>query len=401
MTVVVRDGRIASIERSGAALPDGVREVDGAGRFLIPGLWDMHVHLSSTTVSALPVLVANGVTGVRDLGGDLAELDDWRMQIAAGTLVGPRIVRAGPMLNGRRLNRYMVVVNSPDQARRIVRGVKLAGADLVKVHRLVPRDAYFAIVDEAKQQGLDVVGHVPMTVRPEEASDAGQLIEHVETLFEGVLAEGLRTAQLPNRIREFRAKEGDALFARFVKNHTPVTPTLGAWQYLIEHPDRTFLSDPLMKYVARSVKSAAASGPPPVAERDLFDVAQVAAEYREVVAQMNRAGVTLIAGTDIEGARIPGFSLHAELLALVDAELTPLQALAAATINAARVLHKESDFGSVSVGKVADLVLLEANPLDDIRNTQRIAAVVTGGTLLDRAALDSLLLAAEKLAEQN
>ena len=141
----------------------------------------MHVHLSWTTASALPLLVANGVTCVRDLGSDLAQIDAWRAEIAAGVRVGPRMVRAGPILNGQSFNRYQLVTGNPDQARGIVRALKQVGVDFIKVHRRVPRDSYFTIVDEARKQGLALVGHIPMTVTPEEASDAGQLIEHTET----------------------------------------------------------------------------------------------------------------------------------------------------------------------------------------------------------------------------
>lgn len=397
MTVVIRDGRIAHLERGGTAIPNDAQEMDGRGKFLIPGLWDMHVHLSWTTASALPVLVANGVTGVRDLGSDLSEIDQWRAEIAAGLRVGPRIVRAGPILNGQSFNRYQLVTGNADQARGIVRALKQVGVDFIKIHRRVPREVYFAIVDEAKTQGLAVVGHIPMTVRPEEASDAGQLIEHTETLFEGTFSAGLAGADLADAIRRFRAESADTLFARFARNHTPVTPTLGAWRYLIEHPDTSWLTDPHLRYVARSLKEAARRAPPP----ELANLDRIVAEFREVVDQMNRSGVMLLAGTDIAGPRIPGFSLHGELAALVDAGLTPLGALQAATLNPARILHREGDFGSVSTGKVADLVLLDANPLENIRNTERIAAVVLGGRLLRRGDLDALLRLGEEMASRN
>ena len=402
MTVRIQDGRIAAVEenREGARVSN-VQVVDGRGRFLIPGLWDMHVHLSWTTASALPVLVANGVTGVRDLGSDLVEIEAWRAQIAAGILVGPRIMRAGPILNGKSFNRYQLVTGGPDQARGIVRTLKQVGVDCIKVHRRVPREDYFAIIDEARKQGLVVVGHIPMAVTPEEASDAGQLIEHTETLFEGTFSAGLADGQLPEAIRSFRAEAADALFARFVRNHTPVTPTLIAWRYVVEHPDRSWESDPRMRYVARSLKEAARGSPPPVSAEDLPLVKRTFAEYREVVRQMHRAGVTLLAGTDIAGIRIPGFTLHEELATLVEAGLTPQQALATATATPAAILNEAGDFGAVEPGRIADLVLLDRDPLADIRNTQRISAVIVGGKLLRRADLDALLRQAEELAARN
>jgi len=401
MTVLIRDGRIAGVEPAAAALPHGVEEIDGRGKFLLPGLWDMHVHLSWATASALPVLVANGVTGVRDCGSDLTEIDDWRTKIAAGLLVGPQIVRPGPILNGQSFNRYQLVAGGPAEARGIVRVLKWLGVDFIKVHRRLRRDSYFAIIDEARKQGLAVVGHIPMTVRPEEASDAGQLIEHEETLFEGTFSAGVAPAQLPEAIHRFLASgAADTLFARFVRNRTPLTSTLIAWRYLVEHPGTSWLSDPRMRYVARSVKEAARRAPPLSAE-DLPVVRRTLAAYGEVLGALNRSGVTLLAGTDLAGARIPGFTLHDELVTMVDAGLTPLQALRAATLNPAKILKKTDDFGSVAAGKVADLVMLDANPLTDIRNTQRIAAVVLSGKLLRRADLDALLRAGEDMAGKN
>jgi hypothetical protein len=401
MTVRIQDGRIAAVVPASAAAPGGVREVDGRGRFLIPGLWDMHVHLSWTSASALPVLVANGVTGVRDLGSDLVELDGWRARITDGLLVGPRIVRVGPMLNGRSFNRFQLTTGGPEQARGIVRALKQVGVDFIKIHRRLPRDDYFAIVDEAGKQGLALVGHIPMTVKPEEASDAGQLIEHVETLFEGTFSAGLPDSMLADSIRRFRAGAADSLFGRFVRNHTPVTAGLVAWRYLVEHPDSSWLADPRMRYVARSFKEAVRKGPAPMPAAQVPAMKRIYEEYRATVGQMSRAGVTILAGSDIASARIPGFFLQDELDALVDAGLTPLQALQAATLNPARVLKRESEFGTVAAGKVADLVLLEANPLEQIRHTQRIAAVVLGGRLLLRGDLDALLKTAEEMAARN
>lgn len=402
MTVLVRGGRIAQVERAGVGspLPAGVREVDGRGKFLIPGLWDMHVHLSYSTASALPVLLANGVTGVRDCGSDLFEVDRWRALIEAGALAGPRIVRAGPMLNGQSFNRYQLVTGNPEQARGMVRALKQVGVDFIKVHRRVPRDAYFAILDEARRQSLTVVGHIPMTVRPEEASDSGQLIEHEETLFEGTFAAGLTPDQGPDAIRRFRAETADTLFARFVRNHTSLTSTLVSWRYALRFSEDTSLADPRMRYIARSLREGLVARAR-IPAQQLPVMRSVVAEYQAVLGQLNRAGVTILAGTDIPGGRFPGFALHDELAVLVEAGLTPAAALRAATLNPARILRREADFGSVAAGRLADLVLLDANPLGDIRNTQRIAAVVAGGRFYGRGDLDALLRTGEELASRN
>ena len=175
MTVVVIGNRIRSIGRSRALrTPTGAQVLDGAGKFLIPGLWDMHVHLSYARASALPVLAATGVTYVRDAGSDLSGIDVWRGQIAASAITGPTVLRAGPILNGQESNQYHLVIASAADARMAARTLKKAGVDILKTHRRTSRDAYFALADEAKKVGLPLIGHIPMTVSPAEASDAGQ-----------------------------------------------------------------------------------------------------------------------------------------------------------------------------------------------------------------------------------
>ena len=400
-TVVIRNGRIDRIDPATAPPPKGARVLEGRGKFLIPGLWDMHVHLSYVREGALPVLLANGVTGVRDMGSDLSEIDRWRAEIGAGVRAGPRIVRAGPMLNGQSFNRYQLVTGGPEQARGIVRALKQAGVDFIKVHRRVPRDDYFAIVDEARKQGLRVVGHIPMTVRPEEASDAGQLIEHEETLFEGTFSAGLSPEALPDSIHRFLAgPAADTLVAHFVRNQTSLTSTLITWRYAIRFSEDTTRLDPRIQYVPRSMREALRKRMR-ISAADLPAQNRVVADYGNLVARLNRAGVTLLAGTDIPGGLFPGFSLHDELAALVEAGLAPIEALRTATSNPARVLGKEADVGTIAQGKNADLVLLDANPLDDVRNTRRIAAVIFGGKLYRRADLDSLLRMGAELADKN
>jgi imidazolonepropionase-like amidohydrolase len=347
----------------------------------------------------LPVLVANGVTGVRDMGGRLTEIDEWRTRIAAGILTGPHIVRAGPILNGKRFNDLQMVPGGPDETRGVARALKEVGVDFLKVHRRLPKASYLALLDEGRKQGLVVVGHIPMTVTPEEASDAGQAtVEHTETLFEGTFSVFLKPGDLPAAIRRFRGEEADKLFARFVKNGTFVTPTLVAYRSLFESAEPSATPDPRRRYVALSLLRAAAQSRP-LSAADLREAKETFVELREVTGQMDRQGVQLLAGTDIAGPRIPGFTLHDELALLVETGLTPVRALRAATRTPARVLKLENDYGSVDVGKKADLVLLDANPLDDIHNTRRIAAVILRGKLLNRSDLDDLLARGEELAK--
>ena len=399
-TVVIAGDRITEIGKNGEVkIPRGARIVAASGKYLIPGLWDMHMHLSWTTSSALPLLIANGVTGVRDMGGRLSEIDEWRIKIANGLLVGPRIVRAGPQLNGQKFNPYQIVATNPDETRGVVRALKEAGVDFIKVHRRLSSECYFAAIDEAKRQGLTVVGHIPMTVTPEDASNAGQLtIEHVETLFEGTFSSALKQQKLSDAVHLWRAEEAEKLFAQFAKNHTVVTPTLAAWRWFVTFSDPSLPPDPHSGYVALSMRKAFPR--PSKAPEELTEMKKRFEEFREVVRQMNLSGVTIIAGTDT-AVTAPGFTLHDELAVLVEAGLTPLQALQSATLTPAKVLNKANDFGTIETGKIADLVLLDANPLEDIRSTEQIHAVIVNGKLLDRAALDRLLAEGERAAQKN
>lgn len=397
MTVVIRGDRILSVGKG--APPVGAQIVNGRGKFLIPGLWDMHTHLSYARASALPVLAAAGVTYVRDAGSDLAEIDAWRGQIAAREILGPTILRAGPILNGQESNQYHLVIATAADARTAARTLKKAGVDVLKTHRRTSRDAYFALADEAKKLGLPLIGHIPMTVSPEEASDAGQqTIEHAETLFEGTFATAHGGQVTAANMAEWRASpEAAALFARFVRNGTGFDPTLIATGYLV----RTLSSaneDPRLRFMAASTaeQRRKALSAVPATLRD--SLSPVMREREALTLQMQRAGVTIVTGTDMSFLHPPGFSLHDELDMLAEAGLTPAEILRAATINCAK-LFPSLQAGAVAAGKRADLVLLNANPLADIRNAHDINAVILRGRVLNRAALDRALADAVRLAE--
>src|SRR5215469_8002751 len=393
---VIAGDRIISVESSKTVLSDkGITLIDDHRKFLIPGLWDMEVHLSWTTGSALPLLVANGVTDVRDMGSKLDEIEDWRTQIAAGLLVGPYILRVGPMLNGKSFNQYQMVVESPEQARGVVRTLKFIGMDGLSLERRVNRDSYFALLDEAKHEQIPVGGHIPIGVKPEEASDAGQAtLENIDTLFQFMLTEGIPEEKIPEAIAHFLTSgDADKLFALFTRNHTAYTPALSQFQWSLQAADASAPKDPRMGYVAKSQRNFFEQHP--LAASDLRAMEAMTPQMAKVVGQMNRDGVLLLAGTDIAGPRIPGFSLQDELSMLVTAGLTPLQALQTATSNPAVVIHRTNDFGTVEPGKFADVVLLDANPLEEIGNTRRISAVVVRGRLFRRSDLDGLLREAQ------
>jgi imidazolonepropionase-like amidohydrolase len=416
-TVIVEDGKIAAIDNSGMGFAGKLpgKHIDGSGKFLIPGLWDMHVHMvfgdwfPHGKQITLPLFIANGITGVRDMGGELEVLQQWRKEISAGTLIGPRIVISGPMLDGPK-PRFpsSVAITTPEDGRRAVDDLKRRGADFIKLQSLIPRDAVFAIADEAKKQGITFVGHVPDSVRASEASNAGQKsFEHLIGIFEGSspledeFIKGTKTEK--QFLSTYDPKRAAALFALLAKNQTWQCPTL-VWERggnLIDQTD--FAADTRAKYVPAYWKDVTWKRFTDQVEHD-FNTDDLATRKRfvekelEVVNAMHSAGVRFLAGTDTPpGVYIfPGFSLHEELQRFVAAGFTPMEALQTATLNPAKFLGREAELGTIEKGKLADMVLLDTNPLDDIRNTQKIAGVVANGRYFSRAELDKLLAGVEK-----
>ena len=419
MTVIVAGKRISQIGKSDVTpLPKGARVVEGRGKYLIPGLWDMHVHeVFGEWIPAdekiTPVLfVANGVTGVRDMGGDLETLKTWRSRIEEGKLLGPRMVISGPMLDGP-VPQFpsSAPVKDAAEGRRIVDELQKNGADFIKIQSLVPREGYFAAAEEAKKDGIVFAGHVPDKVRAAEASNAGQKsVEHLTGVFEGcsrVEDELMAAPRGPGRgkfLSTYDPARAKALIALFVKNQTWQVPTLywerGEW--LIEQTSAG--PDPLIKYAPMAWRVRAwpmfTTGiekdwsTDPFADRERFFQAEL-----KMVSEMNRAGVRILAGTDTAaGVRVyPGFSLHEEMELLVQAGLTPMQALQSATKNPGEYLGF-ADTGTIERGKRADLVLLDANPLTDIKNTRKIQSVVLAGRYFSREDLDKLLTNVEEEA---
>lgn len=357
-TVVIIGSRIHAVgPTESTEIPAGARVVEANGKFLIPGLWDMHGHLTDATEDAFPLLILNGVTGVRDMGGDLAQIDRWRSEIDRGSRVGPHIIRAGPFVDGPKegvLNR--LTVRTPEEARQAVHELKAKGVDFIKVHNGLAPAAFFALMDEARREHMPVAVHLPQGVSSAEASDAGAAtLEHIETINESALwRKGATAKTVEQALEENLGPTGQELFQRFAKNRTWYVPTLVAYE-------RGFV---LWSNDPRSLKPR-------------MNVHQ---KHIELVAMMHKAGVQIMAGTDFsDWALVPGIDLHNELALLVEAGFTPLEALQAATLNPAKFLGKTETFGTIQVGRVADLVLLDADPLEDISHTRKIRAVVLGG----------------------
>jgi imidazolonepropionase-like amidohydrolase len=387
MTVVITGDHITDLGEAGkVSVPQGGRVIDAGGKFLIPGLWDMHVHWYSR--DTLTLFTANGVTGIRQMFGN-SDLFRWRDEIAKGSLQGPRMVVASPIIDGPQpVWPNSISVRDEAEGRKAVKRVKQLGADFVKVYSLLPREAYFGIADEARKQGLPFEGHVPFTVSAAEASDAGQKsIEHLT----GVI----------KTLETFSDKKETELFAHFIKNGTWQCPTLTVLRNTAYQDDPNIRNDERLKFIPRQVLGRWGQR---MANRGDENYANAKRRFQkgvEVIGDMSRAGVPLLAGTDTGNPYcFPGFSLHDELVLLVKAGLTPTESLRAATLNPAKFFGLDQKLGTIEQGKLADLVLLDANPLEDIRNTQRIDAVIMNGRFYDRKALDKMLAQAQILANQ-
>src|SRR5262247_2479525 len=279
MTVVITGPRITDLGEAGkVSVPQGGRVIDASGKFLIPGLWDMHVHWYYR--DTLTLFTANGVTGIRQMFGN-SDLLRWRDEIAKGSLQGPRMVVASPIVDGPQpIWPNSISVRNEEEGRKAVTKVKQSGADFVKVYSLLPREAYFGIADEARKQGLSFVGHVPFTVSAAEASDAGQKsIEHLT----GVI--------LPARLRtETREAE---LFARFIKNGTWQCPTLTVLRSNAYRDDPDFRNDERLKFIPRQVLGRWGQR---MANRGDENYANAKRRFQkgvEVIGDMSRAGVPL------------------------------------------------------------------------------------------------------------
>ena len=417
-TVLVIGNRITYAGPAAVAtIPATATVIDGRGKFLIPGLWDMHVHAFVQPFSdfAGPLMIANGVTGARDMGYYIDTTLRWRFDIAAGREIGPRLVVGvrvdGPVAKARFV---ATVVTEEDGVRAVdtlsKRRDGTRRADFIKTYSWVPRAAYYGIAREAKKLGVPFAGHVPYSVSVVEASDAGQRsIEHEDDLMRACTSKDSLLRVRAGDIKTFSAgtlalMRAQALIIRtsydpvgcrtviatLARNHTWVTPTLVVYQPYARALDSASTHPEWTKYVPGVVEGGWRYRASLVSPTDSMVVRSFFSFDR--TRDLRDAGVKLLAGTDMPQAFVyPGFSLHDELELLVKAGLTPLEALRSATYNPAEFLGALDSLGTITQGKVADLVLLDADPLTDIRNTRRISLVIANGRMFDTAARAQLL----------
>ena len=419
-TILVSGNRIVDVHASTNSRVRAGAQVDANGTFVMPGLWDMHGHVLSNYERFANVLLPNGITGIRQPGNNrLDTLRAVRARLPRATSPLPRLVVAGVLIDDSPAARPAgsVTLTRAEDASLLADSLIRSGVDFFKVYSRIKREPFFALAAEARRRGVSLTGHVPRALTPEEISDAGmRSIEHV---FEFPLACSTREvdmrqqyalAESNTNARAARMAVGDTVLHTYdrnkclriirhlVRNGTFVTPTLYLYRRMSGIAEPTARDSTIAAYFAGGLPQPGARlpefGATEERARRLYD------RLAELVREMNRAGLLLLAGTDTDAPLLwAGFSLHDELVALVeDGGLTPAEALRTATLNPARYFSASDTMGVVAPGKVADLVLLLANPLRDIRNTQRITGVVVNGRYLHRKELDQMLAAATKEA---
>ena len=401
-TVIVRDGQIASIGPAGeTSVPDDAVRVDGRGKYLLPGLSDMHGHLppgdgtNDDAVSQfLKLYVANGVTLVRGMIGSPNNIAV-RDRIARGELLGPAIVAASPPIHGK-------TAPTPEAGVTAVEQAKSAGFDLLKVHEGLSPETYAAVTAAARRLDMKVAGHVTATVGLDRALAAGQSsIEHLDGYLQALVPEGAPVDVPPGQvlfgpvlehIDESRIPE---LARRTKAAGVWNTPTLALFEIVMSmEPPATFSAWPEIRYIAPGLRESFAKQkagttgiPASAADRQRYLELR-----RKVVIGLSKAGAKLLVGPDTpQMFLVPGFGTHREMTSLVQAGLSPYEALRAATVSAAEYLGRERDIGTIAAGRKADLVLVDENPLADIANVRTIAGVMVNGRWIPKKEIDSML----------
>ncbi|MFN8572679.1 MAG: amidohydrolase family protein [Gemmatimonadaceae bacterium] len=406
-TIAIAGDSIVAITGSAEARQFSAdRVVDGTGTFAIPGLWDMHVHfgggdsLIHENRNLLPLYVAHGVTAVRDAAGDLAStVLAWRDSIARGEMSGPQIFTSGPKLEG--LNSIWpgdLEVDSRQEVDAALDRLVAMHVDFVKLtdNTLKP-DLFRYALGEIRRRGLKSSAHIPAAVPVREAILLGLgSIEHLSyAIRAGAERPGGATPADP--MAAFDQREAVAVYRLMAQHGTAITPTLNISRTLAWLDSEDHRSDSYLQYIGPGLQQTYAWRVQRAASADSAAIARRHANYTFTAAKLpllQQAGVLILAGTDagfLNSYDYPGVGLHDEMALMVRAGLTPLQALQAATVNGARFLGREGRHGTLETGHVADVVLLDADPTQQIEATRRIRGVVLRGEYLDRGALDDLL----------
>jgi imidazolonepropionase-like amidohydrolase len=412
MTILVKGNRILQVRPSASLkVPKGYKVLPMTGRYVIPGLWDMHVHLAGLSADPswsggvlLPMLIENGVLGVRDMGGDPVALERWKTEIQAGKRIGPHIIAAGKMIDGAFEDPSVITVHTAEESRRAVDQIASSNGDFVKVLSGVNKEEYFAVLDEASKKNLRVAGHLTPEVTVEKALTAGQhSFEHI--IYSGIplactaneeqLDQEMSAAMSSGAIRrigavldksaeEYDPDRAQRLWQDFKAHGAAVVPTLVS-TYVNAHMDELSQDDQALKPFPEKLRkdwAAAAIMPHYQADKLAWYKRELDREEK-LVFSMFSASVRVLPGTDsLDPYNLPGSSLHKELELFVEAGFTPAQALIVATSDAA-AFAGATDRGVLAAGRIADFLVLAENPLENIKNTRKISLIVLSGKAIN------------------
>jgi imidazolonepropionase-like amidohydrolase len=381
-TVVIEDGRIAAVYRSALPKLKNTTVMDGHGKFLIPGLWDMHAHYEQ--VEWGPIYLAAGVTTARDCGNEFDFITTVRDALAAGRGIGPRLLIAGIVDGPGPRSLGAITADTPEEAIAVVRKYKAAGALQIKIYSSMKPALVPVIAQEAHRLGMTVTGHVPTGMTTVEAVEAGyDQINHIQYPVELFMPKRFDRSGPAPKI-DLTTPEAQHALAVFKEHHTVFDDTIAYFEMDLHQPTVTMLSlEPGLGHVAPQL--AAALDSPGLPPSQAVRLANFYPDFVATLRALHENGNPIVAGTD---QSIPGYSLHRELEIYVDqAGFTPMEALQSATIVPARAMGLDKQLGTIEVGKQADMVLLDADPLADIHNTRKIAKTISGGAVYDPAPL--------------
>ena len=432
-TIIIREGRILKIaSTSELSLDPANNIVDGTGQYMIPGLWDAHVHFSFMEELApmmLDLFLAYGITSVRDTGGRIEFVKVWKDKALANPTTAPRVMIAGPLLDGMP-NVYdgsdpghpPLSVGLPtvtDVAEQIDL-LHSQGVDLLKAYEMLTPDQFATVIEKAKEKGLKVTGHVPLSMDVIAASNGGlnsmehmrnlelsmasnadELLAQRKKLLEegkgkpgGVLRSSIHQAQRATAIQNYDEEKAAAVLEVLATNQTWQIPTMAlntlrttkpfrkqAWQESFQYLPDT-ISSQWNKTIDFMIDSS-----------EVSDFQRQHADWMmNMIKKVHESEIGIMAGTDTPiGFLTPGYSLHEEMNVLVEAGISPIEVLKSATYNPAAYFNMENELGSIKETFLADLLILDANPLEDINNTLKIKSVIRNGELHDRLALDKIL----------
>ncbi len=395
-TLAIDNNRISAIYDNEIVSSESTIVIDGKGKYLIPGLWDMHAHYKWSHVDLDPLLIANGITGIREMWGDMPAFVEIPKRSQQEGLLSPNVYLSGDLIDGNppSFPAGCLVVTTPDEAVDAVKKQIDKNVDFIKVYSNLSEDCFMAIAREAKKKNITFAGHIPNSVSIYKAIEAGMASsEHLYGFLNACASADTSNEAL---ISTFSEKRFDSICSVLAKSSMWLCPTLTVNRAMSYLNDSIFINDNRIAYLPGYVLEIWNQKMSPFTKTEIDNFAKnTRVRYlfeQSLIGKMNEKGVKFIAGTDFPNPYVfPGFSLHDELSLMVKGGMPVIDALRSATINPAIFMNRKADFGSVEAGKLANLVLLNKNPLENIENTKTIETVIVQGKVYNRKALDSML----------